>query len=131
MEARMSRLEDLIQMMRADLPGFIALGVVHIESGLSIAETSSSEQFWDTSISGPSYSEVIKSNAQALDLLGIGSHTCEDILISLKNAYFLVRMLGKEHYMGLAISKQTTLGFARTVMKKYDPLLVAALKEMS
>jgi len=125
----MSRLEDLLLMMSAELPGFIATLVVEVESGMSVAQTSVDPNF-DTSAASASYAEVVKANAQALDLLGIGAGTAEDILISLRNANFLIRVLGKDYYQGLAIARQTTLGFARAVMKKYDPLLMQALREI-
>jgi hypothetical protein len=40
-------------------------------------------------------------------------------------------MLGSEHYHGLAISRQGTPGFARVVMKKYEPLLQNALRALT
>jgi predicted regulator of Ras-like GTPase activity (Roadblock/LC7/MglB family) len=110
----MSRLDDL---------------VAKFESGLSVAGGSIDPNF-DSSLASACYSEVVKSNAQALDLLGLGANSSEDILVSTRDAYLLLRMVGREHYHGLAITKHGALGYARSVMKKYEPQFLDAIREL-
>lgn len=126
----MSKLHEIINRFRAEIPHFISTDLVHIESGLSLGGGSSDPNF-DASVASASYAEVVKANSQALDLLGVGAHTTEDILVSTRDAYLLIRLLGKDHYLGLAISRQGTLGFARAVMKKYEPLLLGAIRDLA
>lgn len=122
-------LDDLIAKFRSDVPHFISTDVVNIESGMSIGGGSIDPNF-DASLAAACYAEVVKANAQALDLLGLGAHTSEDILISTRDAYLLMRFLGKEHYHGLAITKHGALGYARSVMKKYEGPFLEAIKSI-
>ena len=126
----MSKLQDLINKFRSEVPHFVSTDIVHIDTGMSIGGGSIDPNF-DSSVASASYAEVVKANAQALDLLGLGATSTEDILITTQNAYILIRFLGREHYHGLAITKQGTLGFARALLKKYEPLLLAAIRELS
>jgi predicted regulator of Ras-like GTPase activity (Roadblock/LC7/MglB family) len=125
----MSRLDDLVAKFRADIPHFVSTDIVQIESGLSVAGGSIDPNF-DSSLASACYSEVVKSNAQALDLLGLGANSSEDILVSTRDAYLLLRMVGREHYHGLAITKHGALGYARSVMKKYEPQFLDAIREL-
>ncbi len=125
----MSKLQDLITKFRADIPQFVSTDVVDIDAGMSIGGGSIDPNF-DASVASASYAEVVKANAQALDLLGLGASSTEDILITTRDVYLLIRMLGKKHYHGLAITKQGTLGYARAIMKKYEPLLLAAVRDL-
>ncbi len=126
----MSRLDELIAKFRTEVPHFVSTDIVQIESGLSVAGGSIDPNF-DSSVASACYAEVVKSNAQALDLLGLGAHTSEDILISTKDAYVLLRMLGTSHFHGLAITKHGALGYARSVMKKYEPELLKAINNIN
>lgn len=124
----MSRLEVVIAKFREEIPHFIATDVVNVETGLSVAGGSVDPNF-DASVAAACYAEVTKSNAQALDLLGLGGNTTEDILFSTREAYLLLRVIGREHFHGLAITKHGALGYARSVMKKYEPKILEAIYE--
>jgi predicted regulator of Ras-like GTPase activity (Roadblock/LC7/MglB family) len=124
----MSKLEEIIQKFRQEIPHFIATDVVNIETGLSVAGGSVDPDF-DASVAAACYAEVTKSNKQALDLLGLGGHTTEDILVSTREAYLLLRLIGNDHFHGLAITKHGALGYARSVMKKYEPKLLEAINQ--
>lgn len=117
---------DVLNRFRAEVPHFISTDLVEIESGMSIAGGSIDPNF-DASVAAACYAEVVKSNAKALDLLGVGANSTEDILITTTNAYIMIRMVGRTHYLGLALGRQGTLGFARALMTKYTPLLVQVL----
>lgn len=123
-------LMDVINRFRAEVPQFVSTDVVHIETGLSLGGGSIDPNF-DSSLASASYAELVKSNARALDLLGLGAAATEDILITTRQIYLLIRMIGPEHYHGLAISRQGTLGYARAVMKKYEPQLLEAIRALS
>jgi predicted regulator of Ras-like GTPase activity (Roadblock/LC7/MglB family) len=117
---------DAVNRLKAEVPHFISTDVVDIDSGLSIAGGSIDPNF-DASVASACYAEVVKSNARALDLIGIGANATEDILITTHNAYLLLRMIGQRHYLGLALGRQGTLGFARALMVKYAPYVLKAL----
>lgn len=124
----MSKLLDLINKFKGEVPHFVATDIVQIETGLSVAGGSIDPNF-DASVAAACYSEFCKSNYQALELLGLGGKTMEDVLVSTREVYLLLRIIGSEHYHGLCITKQGALGYARSIMKKYEPLLVEALRE--
>lgn len=123
------KLMDIINQFRSEVPQFVSTDVVHFESGLSIGGGSIDPNF-DASVASASYSELVKSNARALDLLGVGAASTEDILITTQHIYILIRMVGREHYHGLAITRQGTLGYARAVMKKYEGAILEAIKDL-
>jgi predicted regulator of Ras-like GTPase activity (Roadblock/LC7/MglB family) len=117
---------DVLNRFRTEVPHFLSTDLVEIDSGMSIAGGSIDPNF-DASVAAASYAEVVKANSRALDLLGVGANTTEDILITTTNAYILIRMIGRNHYLGLALGRQGTLGFARALMTKYSPLLLQVL----
>lgn len=124
----MSNLDELMKKFRSEVPHFVSTDIVNIDSGLSVAGGSVDPNF-DASVASACYAEVVKSNAQALELIGLGANTSEDICISTRDAYILLRMLGREHYHGLAITKMGALGYARSIMRKYEPSFLQALKD--
>lgn len=129
-EITVSKLPDLIERFKRDVPEFVATDIVSIESGLSIGGGSVDPEF-DASIASASYAEVVKANARALDLLGLGGGSTEDILITCTKVYVLLRVLGGDYYHGLAVTRRGNLGLARALMKKYEPELLRALGELA
>jgi predicted regulator of Ras-like GTPase activity (Roadblock/LC7/MglB family) len=122
----MSRLQRVLEDFRQQVPEFVCTDVVDIASGMSIGGASSDPAF-DASLAASAYAEVVQSNARALDLLGLDPVTTEDILITTGTVYLLLRVLGSQYYHCLAVSKRGNLGFARAMMKKFEPQLLAAL----
>ncbi|MFP3941997.1 MAG: DUF4388 domain-containing protein [Thermoanaerobaculia bacterium] len=112
-------LQDLIDRFAAEVPHFVSTDVVDIESGLSIGGASADPTF-DAAAAAASYAEVVKANRQTAELLGLGREATEDILITLRDFYVLLRMLGSDYYQGLAVARAGNLGLARAVMKKYE-----------
>jgi predicted regulator of Ras-like GTPase activity (Roadblock/LC7/MglB family) len=123
----MAKIEDILARFMEEVPQFIATDCVNIDTGLSVGGSTSIDPKFDASLASACYSEVVKSNARALDLLGIGSGTVEDILITTRDAYILIRVIGKEHYVSLVITRRGTLGLARAILKKHEPALLTAL----
>lgn len=112
-------LQDLIDRFVREVPHFVSTDIVDIESGLSIGGSSADPTF-DAAAAAASYAEVVKANRQTAELLGLGREATEDILITLKDFYVLLRMLGPDYYQGLAVARAGNLGLARAVMKKYE-----------
>ena len=122
----MHTLQQELERFRDEVPDFVSTDMVNIESGLSIGGATIDPEF-DPSVASACYAEVVKLNRQALDLLGLGANSTEDILITTAKVNILVRMLGSEYCHVLAISRKGNLGLARAIMKKYEPLFVEAL----
>lgn len=126
----MNALQATLEKFRSEVPEFVSTDIVNVESGLSIGGGSIESDF-DASVASASYAEVVKANARALDLLGLGAESTEDILISTQRVYLLIRLLGSEYYHVLAISRRGNLGLARVLMKKYQPALLRAVGELA
>lgn len=124
-----SSLTAALSDFRAEMEHFIATDIVNITSGMSIGGSAVDPNF-DASLASAAYSEVIKANRRALDLLELGADSCEDILITTTNAFMLIRLLGRDHYHGLAIGRKATLGLARAIMKKYEKRLLPIVQEL-
>jgi len=125
----MNSLQAILQDFRAQVDQFIACDVVNISSGMTLGSETADPNF-DASLASAVYAEVAKANRRALDLLGLGADSCEDILITTDNALLLMRMLGPDHYMGVALGPKATLGMARAIMRKYEPQLLQVVTEL-
>ncbi len=129
-EGSMNTLHKVLESFREEVPEFVSTDIVNVDSGLSIGGGSIDPDF-DASVAAASYAEVVKANGRALDLLGMGAGSTEDILISTEKIYVLIRPMGKDYYHVLAVGRRGNLGLARAIMKKYEPKLLAAVGELS
>jgi predicted regulator of Ras-like GTPase activity (Roadblock/LC7/MglB family) len=120
-------LQSALDRLRDDVPEFVSTDVVSYESGLSIGGRSIDPDF-DGSVAAASYAEVVKSNRVALELLGLGADSAEDVLITTDRVYILLRLLGEsEYYHFMAITRRGNLGLARALMKKHAPTILRAV----
>jgi predicted regulator of Ras-like GTPase activity (Roadblock/LC7/MglB family) len=120
-------LQAALDRLRDDVPEFVSTDVVSYESGLSIGGRSIDPDF-DGSVAAASYAEVVKSNRVALELLGLGADSAEDVLITTDRVYILLRLLGdSEYYHFMAITRRGNLGLARALMKKHAPTILRAV----
>ncbi len=122
----MSELQNILDRFQAEVPEFVSTDLVDVDSGLSIGGATADPSF-DASIASASFAEVVKSNSRALDLLGLGAQSSEDILITAEKVYILIRLLGSDYCHLLAISRQGNLGLGRVLMKKYAGELLRAV----
>ncbi|MEM7049790.1 MAG: DUF4388 domain-containing protein [Acidobacteriota bacterium] len=129
-EEEVSNLQSVLDRFRDEVPEFVATDLVNIDSGLSIGGATLDADF-DSSVASACYAEVVKSNRRALDLLGLGSDSTEDILISTEKVFLLLRLLGSEYYHVVAITRKGNLGFARAIMKKFEPALLQAVNQLA
>ncbi|MEM7480201.1 MAG: DUF4388 domain-containing protein [Acidobacteriota bacterium] len=128
-EDDVNKLQSVLDRFRDEVPEFVSTDIVSIDSGLSIGGATLDADF-DSSVASASYAEVVKSNRRALDLLGLGADSTEDILISTAKVFILLRMLGSEYYHVVAITRKGNLGFARAIMKKYEPQLLQSVGQL-
>lgn len=122
----MSALDTVLQDLARDVDHLIATYVVDIDSGMPLAGVSN-EPNLDAIAASASYAQVVKANASALRFLGIDPATTEDIVITTRDFYVLIRHLGAEQFHGVTIGKQASLGLTRSTMAKYAARLVAAI----
>ena len=119
----MHTLQQELDKFREEVPEFVSTDMVNVESGLSIGGATIDPDF-DASVASACYAEVVKLNKKALDLLGLGANSAEDILITTATLNILIRMLGTQYCHVLAITRKGNLGLARAIMKKYEAVLL-------
>jgi len=124
-----SKLDEILEKIRVEVPQFVSTDIVDLGSGMAIASVAVDPNF-DAGLASACYAEVVKSNARALDLLGLGATTTEDILVTAKDRYILLRTIGDFHFLDLAITTKGTLGLARAIMKKHEQGLIDALPKI-
>ena len=121
----MSKLEELIQQVRAELGAdFISTDVVGMD-GLSIAGGSMDPNFNATDASAR-FAMVMKLAEKVTAKVGMGK--VDDNLVSTDKAYIISRFLGdNSYYWGLAVTRNATLGSVRLIMNEYAPQIWDAI----
>jgi len=121
-----NKVEELLELFRADVPEFISTDVVNIEEGISIGGGSADPSF-DSTVASAYYSNVAKAMVKAINAIN-PELEAEDLLITTDGIYILIRLLGdKGYYHVLAMTKKGNLGIARVVMKKYEQRIIELL----
>lgn len=128
-DAAPSPLHDVLYRLRAEIPGFAWAQIVNTLTGEPMVGGAVDPDV-DGAVAAGAYAQVIRSNGEALDHLGIGADAADDLLVSLGEGYVLLRVLDATHFLGVAVTRQGTPGYARVVVRKYEPQLVAALGDL-
>ncbi|MCJ7664547.1 MAG: response regulator [Desulfobacterales bacterium] len=116
----------ILEELTREIPDVIAAEVVSIDEGTPIVATSQDPSF-DLDIAAAYYAEVVKINEKALEVLKKGRRL-EEVLLTTDEFYLIVRILpDTRFYVGLAVAKESNIGLARMVMKKYEKRFVEAL----
>ncbi|MCB2173990.1 hypothetical protein KQH41_01855, partial [bacterium] len=83
------KLQRLMDALSKELPGVLAVAVVTVEDGLSIAEVSRKEGI-ETAAASAYLASIVKSNGKAIGLLADDEVT-DDILITTSRYHFIIR----------------------------------------
>jgi predicted regulator of Ras-like GTPase activity (Roadblock/LC7/MglB family) len=119
-------IQTVLEEMRREVDHLVAIHVVDVESGMALAGLTSDPNF-DSGAAAASYANVVKANSAALYFLRLDTYATEDIVVTTRTIYILIRMLGPRHYFSIAMSRQGSLGLARSIMSSYAPRLVFAI----
>lgn len=112
-------LNKFIDNMKANVPGFIAVSVTEIESGVAYISHSSREGY-DPSLASAYNLEVVKSKLKAVDALGLNEDV-EDITITLTHQIHIINIAKNgAFFIYLAVdSDKANLGITRALLNKY------------
>jgi len=112
-----------VQNILNDLPGLMAIAVVDISSGMSLASHSNSNINPDTAAAYNT--EVVKQKQKAMAALKLQGETMDDILITLTNQLHLIKLVGEgKKFIYLVVnSRETNLAIAREVLRAQVELL--------
>ncbi len=120
-------LDKFIQDMKTNVPGFIAVSVTEVRSGVSYGSESVDPSF-DPNLASAYNLEVVKAKQNALQILGLASkEKIVDILITLTNQIHIIDIAASGGYfIYLAVdSTKANLGLTRALLAKYKKDLAA------
>ena len=120
-------LDKFIQDMKTNVPGFIAVSVTEVRSGVSYGSESVDPSF-DPNLASAYNLEVVKAKQNALQILGLASkEKIADILITLTNQIHIIDIAASGGYfIYLAVdSTKANLGLTRALLAKYKKDLAA------
>jgi CRP-like cAMP-binding protein len=114
-----------VQNIINDLPGLLAIAVVDISSGMSLASHSNSGINPETAAAYNT--EVVKQKLKAMAALKLQGETIDDILITLTNQLHLIKLVAdSKKFIYLVVnSRDTNLAIAREVVRAQNELLSA------
>ncbi|RZK22598.1 MAG: hypothetical protein EOO56_07980 [Hymenobacter sp.] len=112
-----------VQNILNDLPGLMAIAVVDISSGMSLASHTNSAINPDTAAAYNT--EVVKQKFKAMNALKLQGEVIDDILITLTNQLHLIKLVGEgKKFIYLVVnSRETNLAIAREVLREQVELL--------
>jgi hypothetical protein len=112
-----------VQNILHDLPGALAVAIVDISSGMTLASHTNSSINPETAAAYNT--EVVKQKQKALSALKLQGEVIEDILITLTNQLHLIKLVGdSKKFIYLVVnSRDTNLAIAREVLRSQYELL--------
>ncbi len=120
-------LDKFIQDMKTNVPGFIAVSVTEVRSGVSYGAESVDPNF-DPNLASAYNLEVVKAKQNALQVLGLASkEKIVDILITLTNQIHIIDIAASGSYFIYLVvdSTKANLGLTRALLAKYKKDLVS------
>jgi predicted regulator of Ras-like GTPase activity (Roadblock/LC7/MglB family) len=112
-----------VQNIINDLPGLLAVAVVDISSGMSLASHTNSSINPDTAAAYNT--EVVKQKQKAIGALKLQGEVIDDVLITLTNQLHLLKLVndGKKFIYLVVNPRDTNLAIAREVVRGQVELL--------
>ena len=120
-------LDKFIQDMKTNVPGFIAVSVTEVRSGVSYGSESVDPSF-DPNLASAYNLEVVKAKQNALQVLGLASkEKIVDILITLTGQIHIIDIAANGGYFIYLVvdSTKANLGLTRALLAKYKKDLAA------
>ena len=120
-------LETFVEDIKSNIPGYIAVSVTEVSSGVCYVSNSNSKDF-DPEIASAYNLEVVKAKKNAIKALELDSQI-EDILITLKGQIHLIDVAENgDYFIYLAVdSDKANLGMTRALLRKYKKDIIKNL----
>jgi predicted regulator of Ras-like GTPase activity (Roadblock/LC7/MglB family) len=117
------QLNDMLEKISADANGFIAASLVDLDSGMTLAIKATRTEF-DLTAASAYNSELVKQKLKIMRTLGL-TGTIEDMLISLTDQIHLIKLVGPNTFLYLAVDKkQSNIALVRSAVNKHASALV-------
>ena len=114
-------LEKFVQDIKANVPGFIAVSVTEVNSGVSYIASSPLPDF-DPNLASAYNLEVVKAKMKALEILGLaGKEKIQDILFTLTNQIHVIDIAPNGNYFVYLVvdSSKANIGITRSLLARY------------
>src|SRR5689334_7557371 len=112
------QLNEVLDKISTDTSGFIAASLVDLDSGMTLAIKTSRTEF-DLTAASAYNSELVKQKLKIMRTLGITGNI-EDMIITLQDQIHLVKMVGQNTFLYLAVDKkQSNLAIVRSAVNKH------------
>lgn len=117
------QLNDTLEKIATDANGFIAASLVDLDSGMTLAIKASRTDF-DLTAASAYNSELVKQKLKIMRTLGL-TGTIEDMLITLTDQIHLVKLVGPNTFLYLAVDKkQSNIALVRSAVNKHANALM-------
>jgi predicted regulator of Ras-like GTPase activity (Roadblock/LC7/MglB family) len=112
------QLNDVLEKIEADTNGFIAASLVDLDSGMTLAIKASRTDF-DLTAASAYNSELVKQKLKIMRTLGL-TGTIEDMLITLTDQIHLVKLVGPNTFLYLAVDKRhSNIALVRSAVNRH------------
>lgn len=113
--------------IQKNIPGYIAVAVTEIKSGISYYSDSAINSF-DPELASAFNLEVVKAKLNAISALGINQNI-DDIMITLTNQIHIIDISeNNEYFIYLAVdSNKANLGLTKALLNKYKKEIAGKL----
>ena len=102
-----------------DIPGFIAVSLVDLDSGMTLAVRSQRPEF-DLAVASAYNSELVKQKMKIMKSLNLRTHL-EDMIITLGDQIHFIKVLSPTMFVYLAADRSTAnIAIVRNVVNKYS-----------
>ncbi|AOC97208.1 MULTISPECIES: hypothetical protein [Flavobacterium] len=114
--------------LKKNVPGFIAVSVAEIASGMSYYSQSVVADF-DPELASAYNLEVVKAKMNAIKALGLKDQVIDNIMITLSSQIHIIDVSdNQEYFIYLAVdSTKANLGMTKSILNKYKKEIVAKL----
>jgi predicted regulator of Ras-like GTPase activity (Roadblock/LC7/MglB family) len=117
------QLNETLDKIANDANGFIAASLVDLDSGMTLAIKTSRTEF-DLTAASAYNSELVKQKLKIMRTLGL-TGTIEDMLITLSDQIHLVKLVGQNTFLYLAVDRKlSNIALVRSAVNKHAPGLV-------
>ena len=120
-------LDQFKEDMKNNVPGFIAVSVTEVATGVCYVSLSEKSDF-DPELASAYNLEVVKAKLKAIEALGLNSKL-QDIIITLSDQLHMIDVSENgEYFIYLAVdSSSANLGMTRALLKKYKKNIASEL----
>ncbi|AWK05581.1 hypothetical protein HYN56_15590 [Flavobacterium crocinum] len=114
--------------LKKNVPGFIAVSVAEIASGMSYYSQSAVADF-DPELASAYNLEVVKAKMNAIKALKLDGQVIDNIMITLSSQIHIIDVSdNQEYFIYLAVdSTKANLGMTKSILNKYKKEIVAKL----